>query len=480
MAVLYGLFVTYGTDTASSTQTDVNKYWPFYTDVSVMIFVGFGFLMTFMQKHAYSAVGFTYLIAAFCVQWAMLCVGFMDKINHVYFEHAGSAWSKISLTTANLIDGQFAAGSVMICFGALIGKVSPAQMFLVAFIQIMVYAVNFVCVFKWLLALDIGGSMTIHLFGAYFGLAVTPFLSPAVSNARIERAYQRGPGAMYNNDVFAMIGTVFLWCYWPSFNAALAPQQFQLRAVTNTLLSLCSCCVTTFLLSRVWRGEGKYFMVDVQNATLAGGVAAGSAADMILGPGPAMAVGMAAALVSTLGFAFVQPFLEKHTRIRDTCGVHNLHGMPALLGGVTAALASWYASTHYDEYGISVYAAFFKQGGMQVAYQFAAIGVSLGFGLVGGALTGVIVRALTSTPNKLFTDAEYWETPEDFDDQSLYSGPGGSDDGTIHHAKSSEMRKISVVKAPLLTDPDTSPVTRTPVLPGTPRGDGEKWASHRD
>ena len=26
--------------------------------------------------------------------------------------------------------------------------------------------------------------------------------------------------------------------------------------------------------------------------------------------------------------------------LRDTCGVHNLHGMPGLLGGLTAALLS--------------------------------------------------------------------------------------------------------------------------------------------
>ena len=74
--------------------------------------------------------------------------------------------------------------------------------------------------------------------------------------------------------------------------------------------------------------------VHIQNATLAGGVAIGSVANMMVSPGGALAVGVAAGILSTLGYAYIMPFLEAKIGLRDTCGVHNLHGMPGTLSTI--------------------------------------------------------------------------------------------------------------------------------------------------
>jgi ammonium transporter Rh len=49
----------------------------------------------------------------------------------------------------------------------------------------------------------------------------------------------------------------------------------------------------------------------LQNATLAGGVAVGSAAALNLHPAGALTIGAFAGALSTAGFAFTTPFLEE-------------------------------------------------------------------------------------------------------------------------------------------------------------------------
>jgi len=46
-----------------------------FQDVHVMIFIGFGFLMTFLKRYGYSAVGVNLLLAAFVIQWALIVRG---------------------------------------------------------------------------------------------------------------------------------------------------------------------------------------------------------------------------------------------------------------------------------------------------------------------------------------------------------------------------------------------------------------------
>jgi ammonium transporter Rh len=70
-----------------------------------------------------------------------------------------------------------------------------------------------------------------------------------------------------------MIGTIFLFCFWPSFNAGLASAgDSRLRAIVNTYLSIASSVLLTFICSCLFSKEKKFDMVHIQNATLAGGV----------------------------------------------------------------------------------------------------------------------------------------------------------------------------------------------------------------
>jgi len=75
------------------------------------------------------------------------------------------------------------------------------------------------------------------------------------------------------------------------------------------------------------------------NATLAGGVAIGSAADIIVAPWAAMFIGLCGGVLSAVGFQKIGPFLCDNINLQDTCGVNSLHGMPGIFGAIVSAVA---------------------------------------------------------------------------------------------------------------------------------------------
>ena len=91
---------------------------------------------------------------------------------------------------------------------------------MLAIVELVFYSLNEAILVVIMHISDIGGSLVIHTFGAFFGLAAT--LSFQAKNAK----ESKNMSSSYNSNLFAMIGTVFLWIYWPSFNGALAVGDF--------------------------------------------------------------------------------------------------------------------------------------------------------------------------------------------------------------------------------------------------------------
>jgi len=188
-------------------------------------------------------------------------------------------------------------------------------------------------------------------------------------------------------------------------------------AIVNTILSLCAACMVSFGFSILFRKEHKLSMVDVQNATLAGGVAMGSSASMAVYPGGAIGIGCIAGLLSCFGYNYIQPYLEKKIKLHDTCGVNNLHGMPGILGAlISAIVAGCNANSEY--YGSQLAENFpagytqSKQGGIQVA----SIVNTVVFAIVGGLLTGMIIRPLDDSVPRYYDDSVNWIEEEEEDE----------------------------------------------------------------
>ena len=67
---------------------------------------------------------------------------------------------------------------MLITYGALLGKTSPLQLLLIAVAEMCIFTLNEEIGIEMDVA-DVGGSMVVHTFGAYFGLAASWILTPA-------------------------------------------------------------------------------------------------------------------------------------------------------------------------------------------------------------------------------------------------------------------------------------------------------------
>ena len=140
-----------------------------------------------------------------------------------------SSWPYIDVDVGTLISADFATAAVLISFGVVLGITSPLQLVVMTILEVVIFVVNEILGRDYIGAIDAGDTIFVHVFGAYFGLTVARVLYNADHDLSSKQ------GASYTSDMFSMVGTVFLWMFWPSFNGgAAASVDAQQRAIINT------------------------------------------------------------------------------------------------------------------------------------------------------------------------------------------------------------------------------------------------------
>lgn len=338
--------------------------------IMAMLLVGFGFLMVFVKKYGRSAITATYLLVSVAIPLYMLIDSF-------------GIFGELSIVEIDrLILAEFAAASLLICAGAPLGRLTMGQYIFLGVFFVPCYALN-----EWILLenglglitagsfIDVGGSILIHAFGAIFGICVAVTMT---TKKEMETPIEVDD----TSDRFSLLGSMILWVFWPSFCSALVAPENVPHTAINVILALSGSTLATYFSSRALR-KGKISAADIANAALAGGVAIGSTCSAASFPA-AFIIGILAGALSTLGFAVLQPIMERILKVTDTCGVSNLHGRPGILGGV---------------------AAIFVVDGINKGSQFAGIGITIVIAICSGLIVGKLL-SLSGRRTEVYNDEE--------------------------------------------------------------------------
>jgi ammonium transporter Rh len=342
--------------------------------VMAMLLVGFGFLMVFVKKYGRSALTATYLLVSVSIPLYFL----MDSLKIM-----GGVESDIE----RMILAEFSTASLLICAGAVLGRLKMHQYLLLGLLFVPCYAFN-----EWLLLsgglgfipqgnfLDTGGSIVIHAFGALFGIG-------AAYSMTTMQEYETPVLSDSTSDRFSLLGSMVLWVFWPSFCSALVAVKDIPMTIVNVIFALCGSTIATYIASLKLRG--KISAADIANAALAGGVAIGSTCDKV--PSYyAFGIGVLAGILSTVGFAVIQNWFHRLGKKVDTCGVLHLHGFPGLFGGFVAVIAV---------------------NGINKGDQLKGILITMAIAIISGLVIGKII-SLTGRRVVPYIDSEEFEIDE--------------------------------------------------------------------
>ncbi|KAI4903436.1 hypothetical protein NFI96_014480, partial [Prochilodus magdalenae] len=377
--VLFAFFVEI--DHHVTVEKDFMDTYADFQDVHVMVFLGFGFMASFLVRYGFSSVGFSLLIAAMAVQWATLLNGILL--------HSTSNWM-VRIKLKSLVNAELSASSALVAMGAVHGKANPVQLLLMSLMEVTGFVIN-----QWLIHSffkTLSSTMSLHIFGALFGVMTSWVLYRRENEPRHEKEKFDS-----RSGLFAMLGTLFLWMFWPSFNFALVPEKI---IAYGTYLSLAVSAVTAMAVSVLSSPNGKINLVHVQGSILAGAVATGAAVTTV--PWMDMAIGFCAALLSMLGFRYLKGHMLFAFECHDTRGVLHVHAVPGILG--------WCAY-------VAIRLA--RAGDATVAFRLAVhniciLLITVSMSLVMGIITGLFLKWSFWKPQqdrKCFDDQTFWEFP---------------------------------------------------------------------
>jgi len=421
MILLIGLFFEFEIDEGDNVK--YNYIYIFFKDIHMFIFVGFGFLYAYLRDHQWTSLLLVLILGTLAIEYSFFDYYFWANT------FGTEDWQKININFSILSGIEYNAASALITLGALLGKLSLIQYVIIIFFETFFGSLNFFLCYEKLKAIDNGGSLFIYTFGAIFGLGVSCVLY-CVDSEFLKINNNPHMTSNYYSNMFGIIGSIFLWLFFPSFNVAnIQCQDFSIyydskgigfitenlryRGIINTYLSMIGSLLSSFIISPLFY-HGKLKMEHLLHASYVGGIVIGGCCTICSSPWSAVVIGFCGSTITILLLWKIKHMLHG-VKFEDSLGVLEIFGIPGIMGGIFTSVflgnmsytKAWQKDVIKTIFGGS------RTPAVQAGLQISSIFVTLGIAAISGIVTGFVAKVMTCAKiNKYFVDSEFFVEEE--------------------------------------------------------------------
>jgi ammonia channel protein AmtB len=396
-----------------------------------MILLGFGFLNSFLKHYSWTGVAITIIGLVLSTEFGLFMLICWRAIFNV-------EWNFGRFNFQHLLDANLCGASVIISLGAVLGKISMPQYLIFFLTETIGVTFNYTLLRQVIKIIDIGGALTVHLFGAIYG-CIYSFISFYSKNERERIRLSPHLGSSYYSNVFAFFGSLIMLSYFPAFNTCLLDDdlyrpndQSDLKpkydGMINTYLSILGSIIGTFSMSPIFN-EGKFLTDDILHSCYAGGIVVAGCCHLITHYWVPILFGFFTGMLT----CFLKNLFSEKLKL---CGYHDTtnalfyHGVPGFVGGILTTIfvgnmpnlieikqksyiykyigtfLSYYSN--YDDFGTDD-VKFGKYAGIHFAAIFITIGVALAFGFLAGF---TIKFCNCNIAMRYFNDSEFFDVTD--------------------------------------------------------------------
>ena len=389
----------------NATIEELNIYDGLFKDINIMVFIGFGMFHTLLKRYSWTSISINMMAIAFSFQIGLFT-------NLLWANAFREKWQKGVLNFESFIKSIFNSCTTLVSLGCVLGKLSSTQYIIMIIIETIMSSLNFQLCDVKLEAIDVGGAIYIHTFGTIFGLAIymVLFCKKKMKSKIID--FNHFNNSNYFSNITSIIGVLFLWFYFPSFNSGLVlSDNARYRSSINTYFSLCGSTVASFMTSALFH-KGRFVFEHILFGCFSGGVIISGCCSVCIDHWAALLIGFLCGGICVTFLSKLKPYFLKWGFF-DIYNIICVHGVPGILGALITAMMIGDINKRVDnnlDYHYILLNDMDRENNIQAGIQIGAIFITLGLSFVSGIATGYLMKVSTCGKiNNYFTDSEIFE-----------------------------------------------------------------------